>query len=129
MLRDPQVLVVEDDEEIREVLLELLEDHGYAALGATNGRDALDKLSVLRALPRLIVLDLMMPVMDGKAFREEQLRTPALQTIPVVVISAFRNLDASVEELRPAGHLKKPLDVPRLLALVQRFVRGSEELS
>jgi CheY-like chemotaxis protein len=75
------------------------------------------------------VLDLMMPVMDGKAFREEQLRTPAFQAIPVVVISAFRNLDAILDELRPAGHVRKPLDVPALLALVQRFVGVSGQLS
>jgi CheY-like chemotaxis protein len=129
MATEPQVLVVEDDEEIRDVLLELLEDHGYTSVGAANGREALDKLFAMATLPRLILLDLMMPVMDGKAFREVQLRTPAIQSIPVLVISAFRNLEASLLELRPNGHLKKPLEVPLLLELVERYVRAQEGAS
>jgi CheY-like chemotaxis protein len=129
MGRAPQVLVVEDDEEIRDVLVELLDDHGYAALGAVHGRDALEKLAALETPPRLILLDLMMPVMDGKTFRLEQLQDPMLRAIPVVVISAFRNVDASLGELQPAGHLKKPLDVPQLLALVERHVRAGDPVA
>ncbi len=75
------------------------EDHGYAAVGAANGKDALDKL-VARALePALIVLDLMMPVMDGRTFRDEQLRDPDLARIPVIVVSAFREAPAVVADM------------------------------
>jgi CheY-like chemotaxis protein len=113
-----QVLVVEDDEEIRESLLDFLEEHGYQAVGAVHGRDALDKLGGPDLRPCLIVLDLMMPVMDGGTFRNEQLRDPKLSGIPVVVISAYKDVDARAEGLGTV-HLKKPLDLRELLKTVQ----------
>jgi len=122
MSDEPQIVVVEDDEEIREVLLEVLEEHGYRAVGAVHGRDALDKLRMLSLPPSLILLDLMMPVMDGKAFRQEQLQTAGISAIPVVVISAFRDVDNILGELRPAGFLKKPLELELLLETVQSYV-------
>src|SRR5690242_10127431 len=88
------IMVVEDDEEIRETLVDLLHDHGYEAIGARDGRDALDTLAHAKELPCLIVLDLMMPVMDGKAFREAQLQDPSLSKIPVLVISAYHDAEA-----------------------------------
>jgi CheY-like chemotaxis protein len=114
------VLVVDDDIDIRSALIEVLEDHGYVAIGAVNGRDALEKLrrdTVPK--PCLIVLDLMMPVMDGPSFRAEQLRTPELASIPVVVVSAYREIIDHA--LQITDFLRKPLDIDDLMAAVQRY--------
>ena len=113
------VVVVEDDELIRDSLLEILEEHGYGAVGAADGREALDKLAKLDSPPCLIVLDLMMPIMDGREFRRRQLEDPALKQIPVVIISAFRDIDEIAKELAPAGHFKKPLKLQEFLHIVQ----------
>lgn len=114
-----RVVIVEDDELIRESLLEVLADHGYEAIGAGDGREALDKLATLDPLPCLIVLDLMMPGMDGREFRRIQREDPVLKEIPVVVISAFRDLDEIAKEMAPAGHFKKPLKLQDFLAIIQ----------
>jgi CheY-like chemotaxis protein len=115
------ILVVEDDEDIRESLLDLLQDHGYDAIGARDGRDALNTLSHASPLPCLIVLDLMMPVMDGKAFREEQLKDPALSKIPVLVISAYHDAELRCKSLATNMSMRKPLDLDRFLHLVQEY--------
>jgi CheY-like chemotaxis protein len=123
-MRD-RVVVVEDDELIRDSLLEVLEDHGYEAIGASDGREALDKLAALDGPPCLIVLDLMMPGMDGREFRRLQLEDPALKSIPVVVISAFRDLDEIAKELAPAAHFKKPLKLKEFLNIIQTHCPGA----
>jgi CheY-like chemotaxis protein len=114
------ILVVEDDEDIRETLVDLLQDHGYRAIGARDGRDALLTLSKAQPLPCLIVLDLMMPVMDGQAFRDEQLRDPELSKIPVLVISAYHDAETRARALNTKMAMKKPLDLDRFLDLVQQ---------
>jgi CheY-like chemotaxis protein len=119
-----RVVIVEDDELIRDSLLEVLEDAGYEAIGAGDGREALDKLAALDRPPCLIVLDLMMPGMDGREFRRQQLTDPAIKDIPVVVISAFRDLDEIAKELRPAAHFKKPLKLQDFLQIVQTHCSG-----
>ena len=119
-----RVVVVEDDELIRESLLEVLEENGYEAIGAGDGREALDKLAALDAPPCLIVLDLMMPGMDGREFRKHQLEDPAIASIPVVVISAFRDLEEIAKELAPAGLFKKPLKLKDFLTIVQTHCPG-----
>ena len=116
------VLVVDDDRDIRDSVVELLEDHGYQAIGAGNGREALD---VLRTSPPpcLILLDLMMPVMDGRGFREEQLKNPAWTGIPVIVISAYNDVDAQARALA-VDHLRKPLGMRPLIEAVRRHCAG-----
>jgi DNA-binding response OmpR family regulator len=113
-----RVMVVEDDDDIRESLVDILADEGYVAIGACHGRDALDKLVSSPERPCLIVLDLMMPVMDGAGFREVQLQDPGLSQIPVIVISACRDLDEGTRGMQPAAMLKKPLKVKDLLDVV-----------
>ena len=115
------VMVVEDDFEIRQSLLDILADHGYAAMEASNGREALEKLKKSDRLPCLILLDLMMPVMDGTAFREEQRRTPPFDQIPVVIISAYRDLNERTKGLDAAAHLKKPLGVEEVMGAVRKW--------
>ena len=115
------ILVVDDDQDIRDTLTELLVDEGYAVVSAAHGGEA---LSTLRREPRpdLILLDLMMPVMDGWQFRAEQSRDPAIADIPVVVVSATGK-DDKVAKLGAAQLLKKPIRLEDLLDAVERHVR------
>ena len=87
-----KVMVVEDDSEIREALLEILEENGCDAVGAVNGERALAYLRSTDSLPCLILLDLMMPVMDGHEFRQCQHEDATLARIPVIVMTAGRPL-------------------------------------
>ena len=119
----PQILVVEDDAAIRGLVSEVLRDDGYEVSEASNGLEALEALSDGR--PDLIVLDLMMPVMDGWTFVEECHRSRACDEVPIVVTSASHDLPSTAERLRSFGVrtcLAKPFDVDGLLALVERYV-------
>jgi CheY-like chemotaxis protein len=115
-----EVMVVEDDLDVREILREILEDAGYSVSWAANGREALARLKRGRA-PRLILLDLMMPVMDGREFRTAQQQDPSLAPIPVVVISADHGVDAKIGEMQVDAWLTKPFEVGALLATVDRY--------
>lgn len=115
---DCQILIVEDDEEIRLALTDVLEDHGFQAVTAVNGKAALELLGNSLRHPDLILLDLMMPVMDGATFRENQLKNPRLADIPVVVISAFTDAARLAASMRPKHTLPKPLDMNALLKVV-----------
>jgi CheY-like chemotaxis protein len=110
-------LVVDDDVDIRESLVELLQGEGYLAVGAANGAEALDLLRRQRS--SVILLDLMMPVMDGFQFRREQLGDPALSDIPVVLVSAGGGGEQAALQLGVLGCVKKPLDVPQLLRMIR----------
>ncbi len=112
------VMVVEDDETIRDSLIEYLADQGYQTKAAADGKQALDELAADPISPCLIVLDLMMPVMDGWTFRAEQMRDPHLAQIPTIVISAYRDLSQQVKDLGLIGYLKKPIDLKKLLSIV-----------
>src|SRR5437762_11749160 len=81
------VLAVEDDFDLRDALVPILEYEGHRVVSAANGQEALERLQTMPP-PSLILLDLMMPVMDGEEFRARQLRDPTLASIPVVVVSA-----------------------------------------
>lgn len=116
------VLIVEDDAPIREVLTEILELDGYSVQTACNGEEGLAKLSQ-GPVPDLILLDLMMPVKDGFAFRAEQSRHPAWSSIPVIVLSANANLESRVNALGNIAFMKKPVDLDVVLEMVRRHVR------
>jgi CheY-like chemotaxis protein len=120
--RRPEVMVVEDDRAVRETLQELLEDEGYQVRPAANGREALDRLQSGARQPRLILLDLRMPVMDGWQFRAEMTRDPVLSAIPVVVMSADAGLERKVAGLEVAAVLAKPVPLDRLLDTVHQFL-------
>ncbi|WP_235969415.1 response regulator [Anaeromyxobacter diazotrophicus] len=118
-----EVLLVEDDRAIRDTLRELLEDEGYRVQWAEHGLDALKQLRAgLRAgqRPRLILLDLMMPVMNGWEFREAQRRDPALSQIPVIVLSADDPLREKVVGMSVAGWFSKPFAISALLEAIHR---------
>jgi CheY-like chemotaxis protein len=119
------VMVVDDDTDVRESLVETLRDEGYAVISARNGRDALEQLRRSDLKPGVILLDLMMPVMDGQDFRAEQLKDPGLASIPVVVVTAdARGLDKA-GQMRAQATMQKPFDLPQLFSLVQRYCHGA----
>lgn len=113
------VLVVDDDPDIRLTLAEILEDEGYSVATAGNGIEALAALQEVR--PRLILLDLSMPRMDGTEFRRRQLSDPAIAAIPTVVITAAGQVRDRLAPLGISETLIKPLNMDRLLALVGRY--------
>jgi CheY-like chemotaxis protein len=114
------VLVVEDDVDIRATVCEALEDHGYRAVPAANGVEALNYLRSGQDRPCLILLDLMMPVMDGQGFRAVQRADESLASIPVVVISAYRDVQQYAEEL-DAECLQKPVRLETLLETARKY--------
>jgi CheY-like chemotaxis protein len=113
------VLVVEDDVDIRQALVEILEDHGFGALSARDGAEALSILSHATELPCVILLDLMMPVMDGATFRQVQRQDPRLASIPVVVLSAYRDVDRHAAPLDAVSVLRKPPSVRELVTVLR----------
>jgi CheY-like chemotaxis protein len=121
-LRAHRILVVDDEDTIREAVVEILGDRGYEAVGAPNGREALRKLRAAPASWSLVLLDLTMPVMDGRAFRGEQRRDPALAAIPVIILSAFRDVAVSAADLEAAAYLQKPLNLPLLLEALRQHL-------
>jgi CheY-like chemotaxis protein len=113
------IFVVDDDESIRDVLVEVLEDAGYVVRVAKNGADALEHLRELDQSPCLILLDLMMPVMDGFEFRARQLADGAFSNVPVVVFSADGATTAKAAALNVAGALRKPVRLDDVLRAVE----------
>jgi CheY-like chemotaxis protein len=111
------VLVVDDDLDTRESMREVLEDEGYIVNCVGNGREALDYLH-RSPRPCVILLDLMMPVMDGWQFRREQKLDPTIADIPLIVITATgkRPVLIDADEL-----VMKPLDVGRLFEAIGRY--------
>lgn len=116
----PQVLVIDDDLSTREVLSLLLTGAGFGVAMAGDGQAALEMLQ-RGERPGLILLDLMMPVLDGWQFRQEQLRDPRLADIPVIICSADGRVGQRAESLRALAYLDKPVDPAELIALVRRL--------
>jgi CheY-like chemotaxis protein len=115
-------LVIEDDEDTRDVLIMLLTVLGLEVREARNGQEALETLKTWR--PDLIVLDLMMPVMNGWAFRSEQKRMPEARDIPVIVLSARQPPFRPEDELDVAELLPKPFELDTFLSAVARHCPG-----
>lgn len=113
------VLIVEDDADLREMMAQLLSLEGYNATTVANGREALDYLHNGHDAPHVILLDLMMPVMDGWEFRRQQRSDPAVADVPVIVLSALDQSRAA--DVDAEAFLKKPLDFDRLLQLVRQY--------
>jgi CheY-like chemotaxis protein len=109
------VLIVEDDADLRELLRDVLSAQGYAVDTAGNGEDAIAKLQE-RARPDLIVLDLVMPVMNGAQFRGLQLADPGLASIPLIVMSAASEARTEATWLRTVPFLQKPVDLAKLIS-------------
>jgi CheY-like chemotaxis protein len=118
------VVVIEDDYDTREALGDVLRLSGYEVVAAENGRKALDLLHAVPALrPCVILLDIMMPVMDGRQFRALQRDDPELGTIPVVVMTAHVDHEEARRSLAADAFLKKPVHIDALLDTVAQFCR------
>ena len=115
------ILVVDDDYGIREVLSDVLDDAGYQATTAADGAKALQYLQQAPMLPRVILLDLMMPIMTGWEFRLAQQQDPRLAPIPVVALSARGSLDHERYHVTVDGFMRKPVDLDQLLGLVGSY--------
>ena len=116
-----RVLVVDDDQDIRELLVSVLEDDGYQAESAQNGREALDVLERWKA--DVVVLDLMMPIMDGWTFAD---RMHEKWDIPIVVISAATDLKRHAGRVGAAGVVAKPFEIESLLPVIARVSTTSK---
>jgi CheY-like chemotaxis protein len=114
-------VLVEDDHDLREVIAEVLRSADLRVAEAENGAAALEMLKRSPELPGVILLDLMMPVMDGWQFRAAQQRDPRIADIPVVVMSAVTDGEAKAAELQPALYLRKPMDLDQVVDVVRRF--------
>ena len=114
------VLIVEDDDDLRDMMAQMLTIDGFNAATAANGREALEYLHST-GKPNVILLDLMMPVMDGWEFRRQQKADPELAPVPVIVLSALDPPRAATVDAD--AFLKKPLDFERLLELVRDHCR------
>ena len=117
------ILIVEDDSDLAQVLAEVLEAEGYSTAIAANGSEALDYLRSNGSHPDLILLDMMMPVMDGWRFREEQRKVPALASIPVLTLTADGDARGKAASIQAAGYLAKPVKIDSLLNEVERICR------
>ena len=121
LTRAAEVLVIDDDPAVRCCLTHLLERAGHTVAAAGDGRQALDYLRS-NPPPRLILLDLAMPVMDGREFLVRQQQAPELWTVPVVAFSASIDGDAPGPlDLGAAESLYKPFDLPKLLEVTRRY--------
>ena len=122
MADKPLVLVVDDDTDSRTLLELALKTSGYAVTTAVNGLDALR--SARQQLPRLILLDLAMPVMDGFTFRTEQLRDEMLKSIPVICVSGRHDALPASRTMRVAGCIPKPFDLDVVISSVREIVNA-----
>ena len=116
-----KILLVEDDQDIRETLIELLEGEGYEVLFAENGQVGLDKLSESSSLPNLILLDLMMPVKDGFQFCAEKDANPKIAHLPVIIMSADGHIRENQQRVNATAYLKKPLDIYEIINVLEKY--------
>lgn len=114
------ILLVEDDDSLGSILADVLQDQGYHVLLASNGKEALNYLST-EPPPRLILLNLVMPAMNGWKLREHLKHVPELASIPVIVLSGVRHLDKKAASLGATDCFAKPYNLKRLVDTVQQY--------
>lgn len=117
-----RVLVVEDNDDLRSLLGDVLEDAGFEVMAVSNGAEALE--AARGWAPAAIVLDLMMPVMDGAAFLRERRLLPSLASVPVLVLTAHPYHHRVLDGLGPTAVLRKPYDLDELISAVQALCEG-----
>jgi two-component system, chemotaxis family, chemotaxis protein CheY len=127
MPRCGTVLLIDDDVDLCESTMALLESDGYDVVGVNSGRDALELLRTGTVRPQLIIVDLMMPDMDGWMFRAESLCDANLASIPVIVLSAATRpvVAAAAAALRAIAGIVKPVDGAELLRLIGVHCRAA----
>jgi len=121
------ILIVDDDPAIRDVVSDILEMSDYCVKTACNGAEALDRIRVDR--PSAVLLDLMMPVMDGWEFLREYRAAANLAPVPVVIMSAAQDASQAVDQLGAQAFLAKPFEIETILAIVGRIATDASHLS
>ena len=125
---DAAVMVVEDDAAIRESISEVLADNEYASIEVANGKEAFERLRAGPTKPCVILLDIMMPEMDGWQFRALQRQDPELKMIPVVVLTAHTDIAEVEKGMQPNACLRKPVQLDNLMAILERFCRRTSDV-
>jgi CheY-like chemotaxis protein len=119
------VLIVEDDPEVREMITALLATEGFYAVAAGDGLEALHLLRTVRHrapdAPCLVLLDLKMPRLGGNEFRRAQLGDPTVANVPIAVMSGATDLEQRAEAMGAVATLTKPLDFDVLIEVVKRY--------
>jgi CheY-like chemotaxis protein len=113
----PTILLVDDDFELLEIMSELLQIQGYSTLQAQNGQKAIDLLKKTPRFPSLIVLDMSMPVLDGRGFLEQRARDAILRDIPVVIVSGSEAPAIPLTDIM--AYLRKPVKIERLMSVIE----------
>ena len=114
------VLIVDDDQGIRDALSELLEMEGYLVQVAPNGEEGLQRLRTMHPEPGLVLLDLMMPAVDGLEFRKRQMAENIRTHIPVVLMSADGQIEKKRMNSGITDYLRKPMDISQVMDIVER---------
>jgi len=123
------VLLVEDDQDIRELIIEAFRLLNIDAETAVSGDDAIQKLKILPQKPALILLDLVMPKTDGLWFCEERKKYSEFMNIPIILLTADSKAASKTASINIDGILKKPIKIDDLLHAVQPYVEGNSILS
>jgi CheY-like chemotaxis protein len=123
-VNDARILVVDDDNAIRETLRAILDDEGYRVTVARHGQEALEQIDA-GLVPALCIVDLVMPVLNGWDLCAELSRRPALARVPVLLVSASSELDAALPAPETVELMKKPISFDRLLAYVDQHGRAA----
>lgn len=117
------ILLIDDEPDLRECISELLESEGYKVNQAENGKVALEKLKSGQ-IPRIIVLDYMMPVMDGKTFCENAAKDQQLSSIPIILLTAANVPTETTAEMAVSVKLEKPIDIEKFLNAVRSYLQS-----
>jgi CheY-like chemotaxis protein len=113
------ILIVDDDAAMRDAMRSLLEEEGYRVATANDGREAL-RILLAGLSPCVIVMDMVMPVMDGVAFRTEQLKHPPIAAIPFIAYSGVIDVRRAAEQLGAAGYIEKPSEFQYVLSIIRQ---------
>jgi CheY-like chemotaxis protein len=116
------LLVVEDDQDILMSMVEFLESEDYNVRSAANGYEGLHVLSTMSELPSVIILDLMMPGMDGFKFREEQEKNPRIANIPIILMTADSQIESQKMKLGAVEYVRKPLNIECFSILLRKVL-------
>lgn len=119
------ILVVEDDADIRTAMVDILESEGYHTESATNGQEALDLLKKIQK-PCLVLLDMMMPIMNGREFLDRVTQDSVLAPIPVLIVSAIADKSDTEGAI---GFVKKPVDIDVVLKFVDQYCNGTSAMA
>jgi CheY-like chemotaxis protein len=121
---DGPILIIEDDADIRDTLAEILEYEGFSVVATASGKEALERLQT-GLQPGLILLDLMMPELNGWGVAGQLRQIPALAGVPVVVVSGVHDIEQQAKSLGAEDSLAKPVEVERLLEIIHRFCHSA----